>query len=140
MGGSDSDLFFHSQVRERAVNRLHCGKEIRHQLGVVGVKNFVPHRDAADPGPSDERLDVLLDPVLSLDGVGHVQEVLIPETDDEIDSRTGEGREDVGIGIVELHLGDVEGPEEDRYTGWGREVVGYLAVVDSKAEADGRNT
>lgn len=103
---------------------------------VVGVEDFVPNQDAADLGPSDERLDVLLDPVLSLGGVGHVGEVLITEANDEVDFGVGEGGEDVGVGVVELHLGDVKGPEEDRDTGWGWEVVGYLAVVDPETEAD----
>lgn len=43
----------------------------------------------------------------------------------------GEGFEDLGVGVVELDTGGVEGEEEGEDGGGSREVVGDLAVVDA---------
>lgn len=57
-------------------------------------------------------------------------EELVAEADDEVDAGVGECGEDVGVGVVELHSGYVEGAEEVSHARRRRQVVGDLAVVD----------
>lgn len=133
MRGDDGDGFGKAEVDKSGVDGLHCGEEIRHELGVVAAEDFVADEDEGDFGLREVRGDVLLDPILGLERVSHVGEELVSEADDEVDLGVGEGLEDVGIGVVEFDSADVEGLEEHRYSGWGRQVVGDLAVVDAVA-------
>lgn len=78
---------------------------------------------------------MLLDPILGVGKNGHVLEIVIAYTNDEVDIGIGKCLEDIGICIIQLYPTDVEGSEEGGDTRRRGQVVRYLAIINPELEA-----
>lgn len=101
-------------------------------------EDLVAHGDAGDARARAEvRHHVLLQPRLRRRGAHHRRHVLVADADYELDARAEERAQDVGAGVVQLHLADPHRPEQPRYLRRRWQVVGDLPVVDADRQGLG---
>lgn len=111
---------------------LHGREDVLAQVGVLGDE-LVADGNVAE-GDAGEGGDVALDPIVGGGGVGgDGLEVFSGDIEDELDVGSGEGLEDVLVGPIDAHAGDVVRVVEGDSVRRRGEIIADPTVADADA-------
>ena len=103
-----------------------------YEILVGGGEDLVPDGDVVDESVRVKRENVIGNPGLSGGELGEGRNVAISDRDCESDASSGEGTENIRVGVKDLDAVDGGvGFEEGGDLGGRREIVGDGAVVDT---------